>query len=578
MRYAIETAPKDKKFVILEDDALGSFDIARWSSEANEWIGKDGVPSKIMPTHWHPMPRDKYLLQENELSGPPAQPARRRYHLLIDMVAAASVIGLLFFVAHTTELSSQNSKAALSAPQHVDQADAPRTARQAQSLGVAAVPEVPQAFKEERAQALTQELAEARSAIERLETQLQTATDNLTQSLKEEREKSAALTLEVAARQQELTTSAAQHGLGLDEERARGTMLARELAVAQREIERQVAQLRKASEDATKPKQAEGATRAQSLEEERRKTATLAQEAAAARQELTASNIRHRQELDEERARGATMAHELAVAQREIERQAVQLRKAGEDATQLKQAEGATRAQSLEEERQKTATLAQEAAAARQELTASEIRHRQELDEERARGTTLTNELTAARRKIEAQAEQLGQANTQAAQFRQAAENGTAELRQSLQLERKRTAIMEQDLESARRMVDVRVMEPAPTGSVSNALQAAEAVAMTSPAVAEVLGGPEATRLIARASALLGQGDIGAARTVLERAAEAGSAQASFMLAETYDPNILSTWGTYGTRGEVTKARELYAKANAGGIPEAKDRFNALRH
>ena len=99
---------------------------------------------------------------------------------------------------------------------------------------------------------------------------------------------------------------------------------------------------------------------------------------------------------------------------------------------------------------------------------------------------------------------------------------------------------------------------------------------MAQPAVG-AQGNPEATRLVARASALLGQGDIGGARTVLERAAETGSAQASFMLAETYDPGILSTWGTYGTRGEVTKARELYAKAHAGGIQEAKDRFDALR-
>jgi hypothetical protein len=83
--------------------------------------------------------------------------------------------------------------------------------------------------------------------------------------------------------------------------------------------------------------------------------------------------------------------------------------------------------------------------------------------------------------------------------------------------------------------------------------------------------------LIARASALLGQGDIGAARSVLERGIETGSAQASFMLAETYDPAILSRWRTFGTRGEVTKAREFYAKAYAGGIEEAKDRLNALR-
>ena len=94
---------------------------------------------------------------------------------------------------------------------------------------------------------------------------------------------------------------------------------------------------------------------------------------------------------------------------------------------------------------------------------------------------------------------------------------------------------------------------------------------------AEVQGNAEAAKLIARASALLGQGDIGAARIVLERASETGSAKASFMLAETYDPAILTAWGTYGTRSEVTKARELYAKADAGGIQEAKNRLNALR-
>jgi hypothetical protein len=84
-------------------------------------------------------------------------------------------------------------------------------------------------------------------------------------------------------------------------------------------------------------------------------------------------------------------------------------------------------------------------------------------------------------------------------------------------------------------------------------------------------------RLVARASVLLGQGDIGSARMVLERAAETGNAQASFALAETYDPLILPKWGAYGTLGDAAKARDLYAKAEAGGIGEARERFDALR-
>ena len=88
--------------------------------------------------------------------------------------------------------------------------------------------------------------------------------------------------------------------------------------------------------------------------------------------------------------------------------------------------------------------------------------------------------------------------------------------------------------------------------------------------------GSEAAGLLARAKALLGQGNIGAARVVLERAAETGSAQATFALAETYDPNVLATWRTFGTRGDVMKARDLYARAYDGGIEAAKDRSDAL--
>ena len=85
----------------------------------------------------------------------------------------------------------------------------------------------------------------------------------------------------------------------------------------------------------------------------------------------------------------------------------------------------------------------------------------------------------------------------------------------------------------------------------------------------EAPGNPELARLISRASLLLSQGNIGTARIVLERAAETGSAPALFALAETYDPIILAAWGTFGTQGDVAKARELYAKAFAGGVQEA---------
>jgi hypothetical protein len=81
MRHTIETAPRNGKVVILEDDASGTYDVAHWSPEAGEWIGENGEPSKITPSHWYPLPVDNHLQQELSSSpfqvGPSASKARR---------------------------------------------------------------------------------------------------------------------------------------------------------------------------------------------------------------------------------------------------------------------------------------------------------------------------------------------------------------------------------------------------------------------------------------------------------------------------------------------------------------------
>ncbi|WP_334432570.1 hypothetical protein [Bradyrhizobium sp. AZCC 1610] len=336
-------------------------------------------------------------------------------------------------------------------------------------------------------------------------------------------------------------------------------------------------QLRKASEEIGQLKQAAAAGSAQSVEQEQQKTVALAQEAEALRQALTASAAKHHQAFDEERARSAALTDELAAAKRENERQTAQLRMASEEIGQLKQAAAADIAQSVEQEQQKTAALAQEAAAARQELTASAAKHRQALDQERTRSAALKSELATAKGENEMQTAQLRKASEEMGQLKQASERVMTELRQSLQQERERTEVMAREIESARRPIAVRVTpEPAATSSISKAAHVIEVAATAQPPAAEAQASPEATRLIARARTLLVQGNIGAARIVLEHAVETGSARASFTLAETYDPVILSTWGTYGTRGDAIKARELYAKAHAGGILGAKDRLERL--
>src|SRR5436190_2488660 len=62
MRRPIDTAPRDGKFVILEDDVSGSFELAQWSAEARGWVTENGELSKITPTHW----QTRHLPREGE--------------------------------------------------------------------------------------------------------------------------------------------------------------------------------------------------------------------------------------------------------------------------------------------------------------------------------------------------------------------------------------------------------------------------------------------------------------------------------------------------------------------------------
>jgi hypothetical protein len=189
----------------------------------------------------------------------------------------------------------------------------------------------------------------------------------------------------------------------------------------------------------------------------------------------------------------------------------------------------------------------------------------------------LASELTTARRDLETRAAQSSNAVEDLAQLRKTTEATTAELRQSLQQEREKVAALARDLESTKRLSGgLQSSGPASSGQKGQTRPVTKPAAAEQPAAPAVQGDPAVARLTTRAKALLARGNIGAARSVLERAVEMGSAEASFALAETYDPRILSSWGTFGTRGDASKARELYTKAMVGGIQEAKDRFDTL--
>jgi len=437
MRQTIESAPKDQEAIILEDDASGIFDVAHWSPEAGEWISENGDPSKITPTHWQPLPHDRYLQPAHPSSH--AGRARRRFAAFSITAAfiAAALTGLYFraeVATWVTGNAGQQDIVGAIGGQTVAQATRlagpePRKIPQLKQAAKAPAPEVGQSLeKEPRPETLANEAAEARSAI---------GGSNL-----------------------QLRAPAAVNS-------------------------------------------------AQWLEQEREKTVALALEATAARHEYGASTEQQRHALQEERAHAAALAHELAVVRLEIEAIAAPLTTTRDDAAKFRQ-----------------------------------IAERTSAEQQKERDT-LARELATARGQIEANVTLLNKFRDDAAKFRQIADARAA-------------------------------LGPAPNSLISQATQAVEPAAPVQPAAADAHGNPEAARLMARASTLLAQGNIGAARIVLERAAETSSAQANFMLAETYDPVILSMWGTSGTRGEATKARELYAKAHAGGIEEAKNRQDAL--
>jgi hypothetical protein len=76
---------------------------------------------------------------------------------------------------------------------------------------------------------------------------------------------------------------------------------------------------------------------------------------------------------------------------------------------------------------------------------------------------------------------------------------------------------------------------------------------------------------------LMANGDIAAARTMFERAAEAGDAAGAFALAETYDPVVLRRLRLRGgIAPDVALARRWYEKASDLGSVAASERISRL--
>ncbi|HXF54808.1 MAG TPA: hypothetical protein VNK52_11855 [Hyphomicrobiaceae bacterium] len=124
--------------------------------------------------------------------------------------------------------------------------------------------------------------------------------------------------------------------------------------------------------------------------------------------------------------------------------------------------------------------------------------------------------------------------------------------------------------------LDGRLMSQARTRIVASPTLVA-APAASEPTAPEKLDADALRRLTARGELLLDTGDISAARIVLERAAEAGSAIAALRLGETYDPAYLRRSGASAEAGDEAQALRWYERAQRLGSPGAAERLSELR-
>ena len=86
----------------------------------------------------------------------------------------------------------------------------------------------------------------------------------------------------------------------------------------------------------------------------------------------------------------------------------------------------------------------------------------------------------------------------------------------------------------------------------------------------------EIAHLLKRGEELVEAGELGPARLVLRRAAEAGHPNAAFALATTYDPALLEARRVIGIAPDIAMARAWYEKAKEFGSTDASRRLELL--
>jgi hypothetical protein len=94
---------------------------------------------------------------------------------------------------------------------------------------------------------------------------------------------------------------------------------------------------------------------------------------------------------------------------------------------------------------------------------------------------------------------------------------------------------------------------------------------------AMLLDNDEIDRLIKRGKDFLKEGDFAAARLLLKRAADAGSAEAALALGSTYDPSVIKQLGALSITPDLDRALKWYEIATDRGSADAADRYANLK-
>jgi hypothetical protein len=441
----------------------------------------------------------------------------------------------------------------------------------------------------DRSEALARALTSSlRGELDALRSAAEAARIKQRQALDQERERADALARELISRAEldaartadpeiaKAAAAAVEPNQALEQERRRADTLARDLASVRAELDaagRAGPDLAQAAAAAVEQKQALELQ----LKQERDGTEVLARELSSLRAELEtaraagvetartaeAAQIEQKLAFGREHSKAETLAREVAAARKEVEERSARLAAAHAEVSQT--------------------TETNRAAVAEQKLA---------LASERDRADAVTRELISVRNELASVRNQLEAANRQIADLNavraphlhepgfEGSWERMAEATSRIVEEKGRAPEQTSVAAVASSFVSELPRPQAPSTALAapdldpKVVIAAEGFASASAASRSPM---DEQRLLARASALLRQADISGARPLLAHAAERGSARAAFMLAETYDARVLQSWRARGISGDPMKARELYERAQAGGIEDARKRIEALK-